>query len=99
MHRRRLGLLCVSGLVASCSPKGPPANAQQPAEPAQAPYVVAIPAPTATASAPNTMASAPHDDVVRIPGGTFEMGWNDGDSDAQPIHPVTVETFEMDPRK
>ena len=32
---------------------------------------------------------------VRIAGGTFEMGSNDGDSDERPVHSVTVPTFEM----
>ncbi|OQC36516.1 MAG: Serine/threonine-protein kinase pkn1 [Deltaproteobacteria bacterium ADurb.Bin058] len=32
---------------------------------------------------------------VRIAGGTFEMGSNDGESDERPVHSVTVPTFEM----
>ena len=32
---------------------------------------------------------------VRIEGGSFFMGSNDGDSDERPIHSVTVPTFEM----
>jgi formylglycine-generating enzyme required for sulfatase activity len=34
-------------------------------------------------------------DMVLIPGGTFLMGSNQGDSDEQPIHPVTVASFLM----
>ena len=30
-----------------------------------------------------------------IPGGTFQMGSNDGDSDEKPIHNVTLDGFEM----
>ena len=32
---------------------------------------------------------------VRIAGGTFSMGSDDGDSDEKPVHPVTVSSFEM----
>ncbi|OQC41025.1 MAG: Serine/threonine-protein kinase pkn1 [Deltaproteobacteria bacterium ADurb.Bin058] len=32
---------------------------------------------------------------VRIPGGSFNMGSNDGDIDEKPVHRVTVPTFEM----
>ncbi|OQC42802.1 MAG: Serine/threonine-protein kinase pkn1 [Deltaproteobacteria bacterium ADurb.Bin058] len=32
---------------------------------------------------------------VRIAGGTFEMGSNDGDFDEKPVHSVTVPTFKM----
>jgi len=32
---------------------------------------------------------------VRIEGGSFDMGSNDGDSDEKPVHSVTVPTFEM----
>ena len=34
-------------------------------------------------------------DWVSIPGGTFEMGSEDGDEDELPIHTVTVPSFEM----
>jgi len=34
--------------------------------------------------------------MVRIPAGTFNMGANDGDEDEKPVHPVRVESFEMD---
>ena len=32
---------------------------------------------------------------VRIPGGTFQMGSNDGDNDEKPVHSVTVSTFDI----
>jgi len=32
---------------------------------------------------------------VRIPGGTFQMGSNDGGEDEQPVHSVRVSSFEM----
>jgi serine/threonine protein kinase/formylglycine-generating enzyme required for sulfatase activity len=35
-------------------------------------------------------------DLVEIPGGTFQMGRNDGTPQERPQHPVTVETFLMD---
>lgn len=35
-------------------------------------------------------------DLVEIPGGTFEMGRNDGTPQERPQHPVAVQTFLMD---
>jgi len=32
---------------------------------------------------------------INVSGGTFQMGSNDGDSDEQPIHTVTVSSFEI----
>jgi len=32
---------------------------------------------------------------VRLPGGTFQMGSNSGDSDENPVHSVTLSAFEM----
>jgi len=32
---------------------------------------------------------------VRIPGGTFQMGSNDGNNSEKPVHSVTVSTFEI----
>lgn len=34
--------------------------------------------------------------LVPIPGGTFQMGSNDGDADETPVHAVTVAAFAMD---
>ena len=33
--------------------------------------------------------------LVRVPGGTFQMGSNEGDADEKPVHPVTVSSFYM----
>ncbi len=46
------------------------------------------PAPVASGSCPKGMAF--------IPGGSFDMGSNDGDSDEKPVHRVTVSGFCMD---
>lgn len=35
-------------------------------------------------------------DLVQIPGGTFQMGRNDGPATESPAHPVTVSSFFMD---
>jgi len=35
-------------------------------------------------------------DLVEIPGGTFQMGRNDGPPQERPAHPVTVKTFLLD---
>jgi len=34
--------------------------------------------------------------MVKIPGGSFEMGTNDGDSDEKPVHTVYISEFHMD---
>ncbi len=34
-------------------------------------------------------------EFVQIPGGTFQMGSNDGSSDEKPVHTVTVKSFAM----
>ena len=47
------------------------------------------PAPTAT---PQTFKA----DLVEIPGGTFQMGRNDGPGQERPAHAVTVKTFLLD---
>ena len=47
------------------------------------------PSPSAT---PQTFAA----DLVEIPGGTFQMGRDDGPGQEQPAHPVTVKTFFLD---
>ncbi len=51
----------------------------------------ASPTPAATPSTGITKA-----DLVEIPGGTFQMGRNDGPPQEQPQHPVTVQKFLMD---
>jgi formylglycine-generating enzyme required for sulfatase activity len=35
-------------------------------------------------------------EMVYVPGGTFEMGSTDGDSDEQPVHSVTLDSFWID---
>ena len=35
-------------------------------------------------------------DMVRVPGGSFTMGRDDGPPDERPAHPVAVRTFELD---
>ena len=46
----------------------------------------------------NVVGSGPPNDMVAIPGGTFEMGDHAGvgSSDEQPVHSVTLDTFFMD---
>ena len=42
--------------------------------------------------------SRPHalaGEMVKIPGGTFQMGSNDGDDDERPVHRVSIPAFEM----
>ncbi len=39
---------------------------------------------------------APREEMVWIPGGTFWMGSQDGQSDEQPVHRVTVDSFWID---
>ena len=57
------------------------------------------PAPKTSQSAPaitpptNIALSLP--EMVRIPGGTFQMGSNTGASDEQPVHSVTLDSFSM----
>jgi len=34
-------------------------------------------------------------ELVQIPGGTFQMGSNDGNSDEKPVHTVTVKSFAL----
>ena len=50
----------------------------------------------ATPSASPTATVSTGADLVQIPGGTFQMGRNDGPPQEQPEHPVTVQAFLMD---
>lgn len=50
--------------------------------------------PTPSPTAPTTPSFKP--DLVEIPGGTFQMGRNDGPTQERPAHPVTVKTFLLD---
>jgi formylglycine-generating enzyme required for sulfatase activity/serine/threonine protein kinase len=56
----------------------------------------AQPTATRTAEPPPAPPAPAATGMVRIAGGTFKMGSNDGDSDEKPVHDVTVATFEMD---
>lgn len=58
-------------------------------------------APTAgaveqTPSAPTQAPSGATGEMIRIPGGEFMMGNDQGDPDERPAHPVTVAPFEID---
>src|SRR5206468_5374348 len=50
--------------------------------------------PPAKVAPPEEAAIKP--DLVEIPGGTFQMGRNDGPATEGPAHPATVATFFMD---
>jgi len=57
------------------------------------------PAPASTAKpsvTPPTPVAVPEGEMVKIPGGAFSMGSNDGDPDEKPITQVTVSAFELD---
>lgn len=65
--------------------------------PSDAPF--ALPRPRATPDTPAARISstaACSAGMVTIPGGTFQMGSNDGERDERPVHPVTILTFCMD---
>jgi serine/threonine protein kinase len=47
-------------------------------------------------STPNSVSVPVKSEMVKITGGTFEMGRNDGRENEQPAHSVTVEDFWMD---
>ena len=67
-------------------------------------YVLTRPTTTATADNPTTdgpvtsnqSQNTVNADLVEIPGGTFQMGRNDGLPQERPQHEVTLETFFMD---
>ncbi|MFT3767182.1 MAG: SUMF1/EgtB/PvdO family nonheme iron enzyme [Minicystis sp.] len=59
-------------------------------EPAPAPAPTAGPRP-----APQPLA-VPEGATVRVPGGTFKMGSEDGDPDEKPVTEVTVAPFDLD---
>ena len=44
---------------------------------------------------PQTKIVGPGIKLVRIPGGTFQMGSNEGNADEKPVHTVTVDSFWM----
>ena len=74
---------------APATPKPAPTPAPTPApKPTPAP----TPAPVQAAAPPQNPVSG---NMVRINGGTFQMGSNNGDSDEKPVHTVTVSSFYM----
>ena len=66
---------------------GTASGASEPAEPA-----TANPARKAATSTPGSDAGI---EWVRVAGGTFWMGSNDGDHDEKPVHQVTLSSFEL----
>jgi formylglycine-generating enzyme len=54
------------------------------------------PPPPAPDPLPTGVRGACPEGMVQIPGGSFQMGSNDGDPDEKPLHPVTVKTFCLD---
>jgi formylglycine-generating enzyme required for sulfatase activity len=57
---------------------------------------IAEPGPTASPATSPATIDVTKPDLVEIPGGTFQMGRNDGPPQERPIHPVTVQKFLMD---
>ena len=51
--------------------------------------------PTPPPEGPQTKVVGHGIKLVRIPGGTFQMGSNDGNADEKPVHTVTVDSFWM----
>ena len=75
----------------------------QPVQPPPVPQPTSVPEPPPpprpTLSEPSPrvpIASGCPSDMVAIPGGTFQMGSNDGDADEKPVHSVSVRPFCMD---
>jgi serine/threonine-protein kinase len=58
--------------------------------------VVGGPGPTPSPATSPATTDVVKPDLVEIPGGTFQMGRNDGPPQERPVHPVTVQTFFMD---
>ncbi len=60
------------------------------------------PGASASASAPPSASAVALGDLtdpvarIAIPGGTFSMGSTDGEDDERPVHPVTLQPFELD---
>ncbi len=77
----------------------PPAPVAPPVQVASIrPEPVVQPAPPVVVpppAAPSARACAECPELVVIPGGSFEMGSNDGDADEKPIHRVNIKSFEL----
>ena len=54
------------------------------------------PVPNASPKATQTASKTGKAELVKIPGGTFMMGRNEGQLEARPSHSVTVNSFSMD---
>ena len=53
------------------------------------------PAPTASSSFIEDLGSGVKLELVRVPGGSFQMGSNNGSDDEKPVHQVTVSPFAI----
>jgi formylglycine-generating enzyme required for sulfatase activity len=71
--------------------KPPPAPAPEP-KPTVQPTAEPTPTPTPKASA----APLAPVQMIKIPGGSFNMGSSDGQVDEKPVKPVMIQAFEMD---
>ena len=78
--------------VASAPVQPTPAPAQPRPAPKPAPAPAPTPAPVQAAAPPQNPVSG---NMVRINGGTFQMGSNNGYRDEEPVHTVTVSSFYM----
>ena len=67
-----------------------------PAPPTTAPSPTAGPTATATPAPTATLVPTPPEGMVLVPGGTFDMGSDQGAADERPVHPVTLNAFFMD---
>jgi len=75
----------------------PPSSTPEPTVTATRPTDTPHPTATPTLGVGVTMPRATDGMVmVYVPGGEFEMGTEDGDSDEQPVHSVTLDGFWMD---
>jgi formylglycine-generating enzyme required for sulfatase activity len=54
-----------------------------------------IPKPAVAPRTTPAQTTAPSSALVRVEGGTFQMGSNDGDGNEEPVHTVTVKSFYM----
>src|SRR5690606_6964569 len=93
-------LLALSSSLAACGGdrSGQPDTASKQVPSAQtsaAAPALSGPAPGATASASAPAATA-GPSMVKIPGGTFKLGRDDGKKSEGPSHEVTVKDFELD---
>jgi formylglycine-generating enzyme required for sulfatase activity len=83
--------LLIGGLVAA------PAVVAE-GQPARVPRIKKMPIQHAPSGQRTTSGSAPQplSPTVVLPGGSFQMGANEGDADAKPAHAASVATFKID---